>query len=209
MSWTKYFDISFVPDGKKGPWTVSRFVIREKDAKVYNLSLLFGGHGSRQVEPGEYVRLSHAKRGVVMSTTPAETRDHLAPWQEARGRCLINGLGLGMITAACLRKKEVEHVTVVEKDPDVVGLIAPALFKEFDQARLSIACADALEWRPEKGERFGMVWHDIWDTISVDNKPEMSKLHRRYGRLADWQGSWGKWDIERMMAEDRRYARPW
>lgn len=29
------------------------------------------------------------------------------------------------------------------------------------------------------------------------------------GLRCEWQGSWGKWQIEAMMAQDRRYGRPW
>jgi hypothetical protein len=48
-----------------------------------------------------------------------------------------------------------------------------------------------------KGERYGMVWHDIWDSFCGDNLPEMTRLKRKYGRRADWQGCWGEWQCRR------------
>ena len=57
---------------------------------------------------------------------------------------------------------------------------------------LNIIVADAMTWRPKPGERFDVVWHDIWNNICTDNLPEMSKLHRSYGRRCNWRGSWGK-----------------
>jgi hypothetical protein len=58
--------------------------------------------------------------------------------------------------------------------------------------RVEIIQADAFSWKPPKNIRYGMVWHDIWPNICGDNYPEMKTLHRRYGRKADWQGSWCK-----------------
>jgi hypothetical protein len=209
MSWMEQFNIDHIRNGTSGPWKISRFTITKQDASTYNLGMLFNGHGARQVAPGTYVRLSHETRGIVMSNTDAELRDHIEPWQKAKGHCLIMGLGLGMITSAVLRKKEVEQVTVVERDEHVITLVEPSLRDHFSEKGITIVQGDALTWHPPRGIRYGMVWHDIWDTICGDNKPEMSKLHRRYGKLSDWQGSWGKWEIERMMREDRRYGRPW
>ena len=50
--------------------------------------------------------------------------------------------------------------------------------------------ADALEYKPPRGEQYDVVWHDIWPNICTDNLPEMHKLHRKYGRRCNWQGSW-------------------
>jgi hypothetical protein len=63
--------------------------------------------------------------------------------------------------------------------------------------RLRVIHADALKWMPPKVMRWSVVWHDIWDDISVDNLNEMTKLHRRYGRRCDWQGSWCRAECER------------
>ncbi len=37
---------------------------------------------------------------------------------------LINGLGLGMVLHAILQKDDVTHVTVIEKEQDVINLVA-------------------------------------------------------------------------------------
>lgn len=211
-SWTDYFDISVIPDGKSGPWKIERFTITKEAADSFNLGQVMSSAGSgigpRTVDPGTYVRLRHKDRGVVMSNTRAEMRDHIEPWQKAKGECLIMGLGLGMISLACLRKPEVTKVTVIERDPYVINLVAPTLIYHYGD-KINVIPADALEWKPPKDVRYGMVWHDIWDAISEENKPEMSKLHRRFGRRTDWQGSWGKWQIEQMMRRDREYGRLW
>lgn len=177
-----------IPTGTAGPWTIDKFTITDEPS-IANLRLMRDGRG---IKPGEYTRLTHAKRGVVMSDTTAEKRDHYAFVRAARGHVLINGLGIGMCLNACLRKPTVTAVTVVEVDADIIGLVGP----HYADPRVAIVHASAFDYKPPAGVRYGAVWHDIWDSICEDNLPEMHRLHRKYGRIADWQGSWGRDTIE-------------
>lgn len=181
-------DLVTIPEGSSGPWAVERFTV-EKDS-IQNIRLAFSGRGCR---PGTYTRLVHQKRGVVMSDTTAEQRDHIEFVWKAKGHVLINGLGLGMCLAAALKKPEVTNATVVEIDPDVISLVG----RHYSDPRVEIVNSDAFEYQIPKGARYGAVWHDIWDDICSDNLPEMHKLHRKYGRRCDWQGSWARWRCER------------
>jgi spermidine synthase len=128
-----------------------------------------------------------------MSDTPAEMRDHYAPARMARGSCLLNGLGIGMVLKAVLKKPEVTDVTVVELSREVLDMVSP----HYGDQRVTFVCADAMTYSPPRGKRYQMVWHDIWDYICADNLPEMRRLHRKYGRRADWQGSWCRYECER------------
>ncbi len=181
-----------IPEGKCGRWSVKRFSVSNEDAKFSALRAAMKGRG--YVPPGEYTQLHCEGRGIVMSDTPDERRDHYEPVLRARGHVLINGLGIGMVLAAVLKKSEVTQVTVVELDPDVVALVGPAY--EAD-SRVQIVTSSAYDYQPPKGERYGAVWHDIWDTICGDNLPEMTKLKRKYGRRADWQGCWCEYECKR------------
>lgn len=174
-----------LPEMAKGPWKIERFVVDKPDLH----SMLRG----RAVPVGEeFTRLMRGST-VVMSDTPAEMRDHYGAVRSAKGSCLINGLGIGMVLKAVLKKPEVTDVTVVEVSQDVIDMVAP----HYADARVTFVCADALAYRPPKGKKFQMVWHDIWDHISAGNLPDMHKLHRKYGRRADWQGSWCRDQCER------------
>ena len=181
-----------VPEGVSGKWKIERFTVSDEDASLERIRSIFDG--GRGVPAGTYTRLMRGGT-VVMSDTPDEIRDHLDAIREARGHVLVNGLGLGVVLQAALRKAEVENLTVVEQSPDVIALVAPHYQAMFG-SRLEIVEADALEYKPPKGSRFGAVWHDIWDNMCADNLPQMHKLHRRYGRLSEWQGSWGRDYIE-------------
>jgi spermidine synthase len=159
------------------------------------------------MKPGWYTRLTR-NGSIIMSDTPDEIRDHWDVIRRANGRVLINGLGLGVVLNACLskvlsddgtsagREMAVEHATVVEKNQDVIDLVGSYYEDRFGD-RLTIVHADALEWKAPRGERYNVVWHDIWDDICADNLDSMKKLHRKYGRRCDWQGSWCRHLCER------------
>jgi len=177
-------DINNIPNGESGSWKVEDFEVPKSSIENIRLSFQPGG---RMVNPGKYKRLTRNNK-TIMSNTPAEMRDQSHFIHKAKGRVLINGLGLGCVLAEVL-KKDIESVTVIEASEDVIKLVAP-FFK--DDPRVEIIHTDAYEWKPPKGVRYNAVWHDIWDNLCADNLPEMAKLHRKYGKRTDWQGSWGK-----------------
>lgn len=186
MSYYETIPKSEIPEGKSGPWSIEKFTITESEAKFENIRAAFSfTGGGRTVRPGTYTRLRYHD-SVIMSDTPCEIRDHFGFVRRARGNVLINGLGLGLCLAAVLRKPEVTKITVIEIDPDVIGLVAPY----FTDLRLTIINANALTWKAPKGESYDAVWHDIWPNICEDNLKEMAVLHRKYGRRCNWQGSW-------------------
>lgn len=179
---------SAVPEGQSGPWCVEKFEITEDEAKFQNMRAAFSfSDRGLYVRPGHYTRLLR-NGAVIMSDTQSEISDLGSLRWRAKGDVLINGLGLGLAVQVALAKEDVSSVTVIEISEDVVSLVAPHIA----DGRLTIELGDAYTWRPPKGKRYGAVWHDIWDNICADNLPEMSKLHRRYGRRCDWQGSWAR-----------------
>lgn len=182
---------STVPEGISGDWRVERFTVSPADEQMERIRALisFSSRG-RFVPAGNYTRLMY-KNSVVMSDTPDEVNDHWAPVRMAKGHCLINGLGLGVVLDLICQKNEVEFVTVVEISEDVMRLVGE-YFREIYGDRIELIIADAYLFKPPKGERYGMVWHDIWNDLCGDNLEGMKKLHRKYGRRTDWQGSWGR-----------------
>lgn len=195
-----------VPEGQQGAWRVERFEVTKNDAEFAAIRSMFSG-ARGAVPQGEYTRLIRLNRshfdGPMMSDTPDEISDHRQAIQRTREghRCLINGLGLGMVTAAMLNRGA-QHVTVIEIEPDIVGLVGPHLQKRYGD-RLSIELGDAFTWKPPKGARYHVVWHDIWKHICLDNLEGMKRLHRRFGRYTDWQGSWSRPTLERLRRSSR------
>lgn len=139
-------------------------------------------------------------RHIWMSDTRAEILEHkpLIDWlwwtESMPGAVLINGLGLGVAVHAALAHRGVTHVDVVERDPDIVALIGPHLPAD----KVTVHLADAFDITWPAAQRWKAAWHDIWPTICDLNLPEMRVLHRKYGRLAEWQASWQRKGCERM-----------
>jgi hypothetical protein len=180
-----------------GPWRIEHKVIDTSDPSVglNNLRAQFSPGGRGYIPSGTYVGLIHERRGLVMSDTPDERRDHNYPVMEAwqrGGRVLLHGLGIGMVLNAILAGEKVEHVDVVEIDQQVIDLVMPS----FTDERITIHHDDCLTKRWPPGSRWQVVWHDIWDHLIEDNLPTMHRLHRSFGRRADWQGSWGRAFLE-------------
>ena len=180
-----------VPEGESGDWKVSRFTPDEFGRMLHNLK-----QPHRRIGKGPYTQLTH-HGSIIMSDTPAEIRD-LYPLMGDRshGRMLFNGLGLGVALQGALDQPAVEHVTALEISPDVIALVGEYWKARYGE-RLTIVEADAFTWKPPKGVRYDAVWHDIWPTICGKHWPEMSKLHRKYGRRCDWQDSWCRYETRR------------
>jgi len=178
-----------IPGGESGTWKIDRFTVTKEDESLGRIRATFSfSSRGRFVPAGTYTRLRD-NGTLVMSDTPDEIRDHYEPIRRAKGTCLLNGLGLGVVADIIMEKPEVEKVWIVEKSIDVINLVSPYLKGKYGN-KVYLVPHDALLYKPPKGMRFDMVWHDIWNHISMDNLPEMKTLHRKYGRRCDWQGSW-------------------
>lgn len=183
-----------VPEGQYGDWRVEKFEVTEEDTKRFNLRQsihALEGRPAGFIRSGDYTRLMN-NSSVVMSDTPWEVGDLNSFVWAACGQVLINGLGLGVALNAALLKPEVGHVTVLEIAPEVVGLVGAHYEKKFGSDRLSIIEADAFVWKPPKGQRYDVCWHDVWGALCTDNLSEMTKLKRKYRRRSDWQGCWAE-----------------
>lgn len=175
-----------------GSVRVEQFEVTDRDAQFNALRAVFSSiEQGRYVPPGTYHRLVVDGR-MWMSDTPVEKRDHRPAVDAMRrgGRVIINGLGLGLITAAALRLGC--HVDVVELDQRVIDAVSPWLVDVAAERGgvLVVHQGDAYGYQWPAGARWDVAWHDIWPSISVDNLKGMHRLHRRYGRRVSWQGSW-------------------
>jgi spermidine synthase len=186
-----------LPEMDNGKWRVEIFTVDMPDFH----SMLHG----RAVPKGETFTRLMRNGTLVMSDTPAEMRDHGMAVRNAYGSCLINGLGLGMVLKNILLRPDVTDVTVVEISQELIDLVGP----HYADPRLTIVCSSAFDYKPPKGKRYDMVWHDIWDDLCTDNLKEMTVLHRKYGRLCEWQGSWGKELLQSRMQRERKERRYW
>jgi hypothetical protein len=215
--------VSTVPEGRRGDWSVQRYRVSKDEARLVNLVRL--ARSGRPIQPGTYTCLM--RRGdVVMSDVPAEQKDLREFAARAEGQVLINGLGLGLALMMAWRKPQVESITVIEKSEEVCTLVGVHFLQTLwpvrmhvrnehddgwittfspgnmlpERLRLTIIQADAFTWRARRGrhgQRFNVIWHDIWDEICGDHWPAMLKLLNRYHRKCDWQGAWCADEVRR------------
>lgn len=208
MSNWKQFKVD-LPLDKRGDWEIKKKTCSKGESDLMRLSAMMNGH-RRYCRPGTYTLLAH-KGSVIMSDTRDEILDHYEPIKAASmlgGHCLITGLGLGMVASAMLKMENVERVTVIELDPDVISLTKPTLKERFGE-RFHVVHANALEYKFPKGMKFSVVWHDIWPSICADNLTEMGKLHRKYAQRSQWQGSWCHAECKRLRRESRSRSYGW
>jgi hypothetical protein len=205
MTWEEH-KVS-VPEGTSGDWSIRKLVLEPEDPGllIHNLRSLFQP-GDRSIPPGSYTQLHHRQRGVVMSDTPTEIREHRDILSRLRrthpARVLIAGLGIGMTLQAALRNPAVEHIDVVELESDVLNLVAP----HYNDPRVNYVPNDIFgcKWPPHT--HWDLAWFDIWDDLCTDNLTEMAKLHRSYARRAGWYGSWGHPELQSQRRKETRYA---
>lgn len=148
------------------------------------------------VPPGRYARLVIDGQ-VVMSDTRMEKHTNSRVINQSHGRVLVAGLGLGMVIQDMFARRfhrwgPVEHLTVVERDPDVIALVAP----KHESPTVTVVQGDIDTWRPETGAKFDCIYFDIWPTITEDNLPQMARLHRSFAKYLNrdnpnaWMDSW-------------------
>ncbi|ELP6118940.1 TPA: hypothetical protein I7730_15915 [Vibrio vulnificus] len=95
----------------------------------------------RKVFPGYYSTQSNGTSGIAlkrngvtwMSCTPMEVESHLLAQHGAKGKVVVAGLGLGLITMSLLKKHQVKELIVLEIDKDLIEGY-PLLLSEKERA---------------------------------------------------------------------------
>ncbi len=107
-----------------------------------------------------------------MSMTPSEIQSQEIGVKAAHGHTVVLGLGMGWLAANAALRKEVDHVTIVERDSDVIALFkAAGIFEQLPntaQQKLELVQGDALAWRPS--EPVDTLQADIWERFVEDQK---------------------------------------
>ena len=191
-----------IPEGQAGRLKVEKVrVTAEEEAQYARIAALAGE--TRYDRAGEYTTLT-VDGEVWMSNTPDEREDHRECFEQAQrlgGRCLVHGLGLGLIVHALLALPNVEHVDVVEFDRDVIRLVEMAFVGDIAAGRLTVHVEDCLLKVWPEDARWQVVWHDIWLPLTEANLAEMELLHDMFRDRCVWQGSWG---FERLLEQRAR-----
>lgn len=185
-----------IPEGRAGLWYVRKLRLSAETDGYRN-----NGHRKVTIPAGCWTFLERWTNATmdsaepclgecVMHDTPDEIGTHLEFMLGARGRVLITGLGLGCVTRGCLANPAVKSVTVIERDRDVLKLVAPYMPQD---KRLNIVRDDALRWARRSRSVFDCAWHDLWSDPDK-REPHLQVTHQKLfcaliGRVRV-QGAW-------------------
>ena len=118
-----------------------------------------------------------------MSIVPMEVESQEIGIAAARGHTVVLGLGMGWAAANIALNPAVERVTVIERDPDVIALIAEqGVFGQLPgdaRAKVTIVNADAFDWRPDSS--VDSLQGDIWAKVVEPGK--WSDVHRLQAKI--------------------------
>ncbi len=196
--------VTVVPEGQMGPVQIQHFEVSEATAQMSAVRAMIQRNPQLMVDPGRYCKLL-VNREVMMTDTNMERRSNSEVVFRARGDVLIAGLGIGLILMPILAKESVTSVTVIEKSPEVVALVEPHIRKASAQAdKLKIVQGDVFEWVPARGQKWDVIYFDIWPDICTDNLQEMDALHKKYNRCKVRGGWMNSWQREWLKMERRR-----
>ncbi|MBE6673773.1 MAG: hypothetical protein E7596_01550 [Ruminococcaceae bacterium] len=115
-----------------------------------------------------------------MAIKPNEIETMKAPIEKARGRVLVYGLGIGYFAYMVSLKQEVESVTIVERDQNVINLFKQHILPQFpNKSKINIVKSDAFDYAKSemKAGNFNYVFTDLWHDVSdgVDLYVKMKK----------------------------------
>ncbi len=121
-------------------------------------------------EEFEYLRV--LENGVEwMSVTPNEINTMKKPIQNAFGRVVTFGLGLGYFAYHTSRKENVKEVIIVEQDKNVINLFKENILNKFEyKNKIKIVEMDAFDYFKNYQDYdylFIDLYHDVSDGIEV------------------------------------------
>ncbi|MEH7237796.1 hypothetical protein [Bacillus sp. JJ1562] len=117
---------------------------------------------------------------IWMTITPNEIETMKEAVDKASGNVLTYGLGLGYYAYMVSEKNNVDSVTIVDSNEDVIELFKKHILPQFNSAeKIKIIKSDAFEFAQNQMPKgnFNFVFTDLWHDVSdgIDMYLEMKK----------------------------------
>ncbi|MGF7047650.1 hypothetical protein J2T13_002155 [Paenibacillus sp. DS2015] len=121
---------------------------------------------------------------IWMTITPNEIETMKEAVDQAFGNVLTFGLGLGYYAYMISEKENVESITVVEMNEDVIDLFNKYVLPQFQNAhKIKIIKTDAFEYAQKHMSRgkYDFVFTDLWHDVSdgIDMYLKMKKFEKQ------------------------------
>jgi hypothetical protein len=142
--------------------------------RVTAMSAARGYWGRLYRTDGSFILMGPFERDAAawMSIVPMEIESQEIGIAAAHGHTVVLGLGMGWCAANVALNPAVDRVTVIERDPDIIGLIgAIGVFDQLPEtarAKIELVQGDALSWRPDA--RVDSLHADIWAKLVEPGK---------------------------------------
>lgn len=115
-----------------------------------------------------------------MTLTPVDLDTSDEAIERAHGKVVTFGLGLGYYTYMVSEKAEVDSITVIEKNPDVIALFNEYILPQFSHPeKVRVINTDAFEYaeREMPREGYDVAFVDTWRDAS-DGAPMYARMKR-------------------------------
>lgn len=157
-----------IPVGKVGKWEIRHKTIKpgENIPIISQRDALFSGKKAEYaiVTTPIVIHQLFEDGGLWMTDTPQEQELHKDVIKQCKGNVLIGGLGLGYISKMLANKKDVEFVTVVEKQKAVIDLV----WKHLKIENGTVIHMDLFDYLTKTKEKFDWAYYDIWTPTGED-----------------------------------------
>ena len=98
---------------------------------------------------------------IWMSVNPNEINTMKPFINEAKGKVLVLGLGMGYIAYMMSLKEDVKSVTVIEKDINIINLFKKNILPMLGTTKIKVVYDDAFRYI-ENNKGFDYVFADMW-----------------------------------------------
>ena len=99
---------------------------------------------------------------IWMSLNPNEIETMKPYINKAKGNVLVLGLGMGYVPFMMALKPEVKNITIIEKDPEIIGLFNCLILPSFkNKEKIKIVEDDAISF-VKKNNKFDFIFADLW-----------------------------------------------
>ena len=99
---------------------------------------------------------------VWMSLNPNEIETMKPFINKAKGHVLVLGLGMGYVPFMMALKPEVKSITIIEKDPEIIGLFNSLIYPNFkNKEKIKIIEDDAINYT-RNNNKFDYIFADLW-----------------------------------------------
>jgi hypothetical protein len=173
-----------IPEKRIGKWEIRHQMYRPCEAFVFDDPILTE-EGRIIPQIGFFTEAYHFPAVLElgrewMLITPNEINTMREVIEASAGRVLTYGLGLGYFAFMAARRREVDRVTVVERDPEAIKLFCELILPQIDarsKEKIEIVCDDAFSYAESKmaDGKYDLVFTDIWHDPS-DGVPLYRKM---------------------------------